>query len=42
MKGISIVEVFEREEKSVIFVCKMDSKGLTDIFYCCEEVGKTF
>ena len=22
MKGISIVEVFEREEKSVIFVCK--------------------
>ena len=41
MKGISIVEVFEREEKSVIFVCKMDSKGPTDVFYRCKEAGKT-
>ena len=43
MKGISLVELFEREEKSVIFVWrKMDSKGLTDVFCGCEEVGKTF
>lgn len=43
MKGISLVELFQREEKSVIFVwCKMDSKGLTDVFCGCEEVGKTF
>ena len=39
---ISLVEVFERVEKSVTSVCKKSQKRPTDAFYGCVKVKKTF
>ena len=38
---ISLVEVYEREGKSVIWVCKKDQKGPTEAFYGFERDEKT-
>ena len=35
--GISLVEVYERVEKTVIFVGKKAQKGLTDALHGCEK-----
>ena len=38
----SLVKVYERVGKSVILVSKKGPEGLTDAFYGCENVDKTF
>ena len=37
----SAVELYERVWKSVISVCR-EPQRLTDVFYGCEKINKTF